>query len=74
MTQYTRQGDGGGRLRVTVDDDGDVHLAINPAPGQSGIEFCTRMGGGRSPAVLKALRSLAKAIEAENLGTHPGLA
>lgn len=52
MTQYTRQGDGGGRLRVTVDDDGDVHLAINPAPGQSGLEFCTGMGGERPPPIL----------------------
>lgn len=74
MTQYTRQGDGGGRLRVTVDDDGDVHLAINPAPGQSGIEFCTGIGGGRSPQVLRALRALVTAIETENQGPHPGLA
>lgn len=74
MTQYTRQGDGGGRLRVTVDGDGDVHIAVNPPPGQTAVEFCTGIGGGRSPAVLQALRALAKAIEAENAGTHPGLA
>jgi hypothetical protein len=67
MERLTRQGDAGGRLAVVIEDDGDVVLAITPPSKHQGhLEFCTGMGGGRSPKVLRALRALAQAIKEEN--------
>ncbi len=65
MRRTTRQSDIGGRLHIVIDDDGDANLAIDPAQGMKGIEFCTGLGGGRSPLVRKALVALFEAIELE---------
>lgn len=73
MKRLTRQGDGGGRLVVVIEDDGDVVLDLTPPKGGH-FEFCTGMGGGRSPKVLRALHALAKAMEEENTsGKYPDL-
>lgn len=52
------------RLRVIVDDDGDVSVAIIDGDGRMlGVEFVTPMrGGGKSPNTWHALRRLAKAM------------
>lgn len=75
MERITRQGDGGGRLVLVIEDDGDVVLSIQPpAKGQGHFEFCTGMGGGRSPRVLRALKDLAAAMREENTeGRHPDM-
>jgi hypothetical protein len=73
MKRLTRQGDGGGRLVLVIEDDGDVVMSIQPPTKEQGhFEFCTGAGGGRSPKVLRALKALAEAIEEENTtGRYP---
>jgi hypothetical protein len=62
--------DGGGKLLLSTDSDGDIHLEVVPHPNalplHTSVEFCTRFGGGRSPAVNLALRALREAIRQEN--------
>ena len=57
-----------GQLRVTVADDGDVHVSILGKTGTSKVvEFCsTGAGGGGSPRTLKALRDLFVAMALDN--------
>ena len=58
-----------GRLRIYLQPDGDVIVAVLPDPKDSmrkSVEFCSHMGGGRSPNTLKALRGLISAIEDDN--------
>lgn len=59
---------GGGRLRLILDGDSDVCLAVISADGvMAGIEFCTSFsGGGKSPKVREALLDLCRAIRSEN--------
>lgn len=63
-------------LVVSPDGDGDWNVSIGIRPGgmpatledgrSATIEFCTAIGGGRSPRVRAALRELRAAIEADN--------
>lgn len=62
-----------GRLRLIVQDDGDVIVAVVPDPDEppgrfgNSVEFCSvGGGGGHSPHTLRALRELVKAMEADN--------
>lgn len=63
---------GNGRLRLILDSDSDVSLAVISTEGEmTDVEFCTPFsGGGRSPKVREALLGLAKAIRDEN-ATNP---
>jgi len=62
-----------GRLRLLLDGDGDVIIAIYPQTddeligiGES-VEFCTiGTGGGGSPRTYKALRNLMEAMAQDN--------
>lgn len=54
-------------LRIIVEEDGDVHLAIDSG---EAVEFCTRAGGGRHFEVTNAARALAAAV-AVALGEDP---
>lgn len=60
-----------GRLRILIQEDGDIIVAIVP-PSESGqrmvsVEFCAvGSGGGHSPRTLKVLRWLADAIRRDN--------
>lgn len=66
---FDREDDmGQGRLRLILDGDSDVCVAvINHDGTMSDVEFCTPFtGGGRSPKVREALLSLARAIRDEN--------
>ena len=68
--QYTRYEDMSpdGTLTVIFQKDGDAVVSIQEEDGSSAsVEFCSPMGGGgRSPAVLMALRELAMAIIKDN--------
>lgn len=63
---------GQGRLRLILDGDCDVSIAVITNEGEmADVEFCTPFsGGGRSPKVREALLNLAVAIRDENL-TNP---
>lgn len=63
---------GQGRLRLILDSDSDVSLAVISTEGEmTDVEFCTPFsGGGRSPKVREALLGLARAIRDEN-ATNP---
>lgn len=70
---FERQDDmGQGRLRLILDGDSDVSIAVISTEGEmSDVEFCTPFsGGGRSPKVREALLNLARAIRDENV-TNP---
>ncbi len=79
-TQYERLEDMSpdGKLVVMMEDDGDMILKIvQTHEGFSGrpfaepifasVQFCTLAGGGHSPAVRRAIRQLAEAIERDNV-------
>lgn len=64
---------GDGVLRVYPDRDGDMIVAIDAIdpvtrrPTTLSVEFCTiGAGGGASPQVYQALKTLAEAIEQDN--------
>ncbi|UTN36164.1 hypothetical protein MMZ75_32660 (plasmid) [Pseudomonas aeruginosa] len=61
-----------GRLRLILDGDADVSIAVITNEGEmADVEFCTPFsGGGRSPKVREALLNLARAIRDEN-ATNP---
>lgn len=63
---------GSGRLRLILDDDSDVSIAVISSEGEmAGVQFCVPFsGGGRSPKVRQALLDLCRAIRDENL-TNP---
>ncbi|WP_236467784.1 hypothetical protein [Pseudomonas syringae] len=66
---FDREDDmGQGRLRLILDGDSDVCVAvINHDGTMADVEFCTPFsGGGRSPKVREALLNLARAIRDEN--------
>lgn len=67
--------DGKSVLRLTVQDDGDVVVAVegpDPVTGKPAyavVEFCeTGQGGGRSPETHAALRALAEAMRRDAEG------
>lgn len=56
-----------GKLRLIVQPDGDVIVAICHSGLMIDIEFCAPgAGGGRSPETWKALRQLALAMQTDN--------
>jgi hypothetical protein len=56
-----------GRLRLLIQSDGDVIVAICHSGLMTDIEFCSPgSGGGRSPQTWKALHALAVAMRADN--------
>lgn len=62
-----------GRLRLLIQDDGDVIVvALSPGdelhdPSMTSVEFCTPFaGGGGSKRTFKALHALAKAMQEDN--------
>lgn len=63
---------GKGRLRLILDGDSDVSIAVISDEGEmADVEFCVPFsGGGRSPKVRQALLDLCRAIRDENL-TNP---
>lgn len=66
---FERQEDmGQGRLRLILDGDADVSIAVITSEGEmADVEFCTPFsGGGRSPKVREALLNLCCAIRDEN--------
>ena len=70
---FERQEDmGSGRLRLILDGDSDVSIAVISSEGEmADVEFCVPFsGGGRSPKVRQALLDLCRAIRDENL-TNP---
>ena len=73
LLQFDRPDDMGlGRLRLILDGDADVSIAVITNEGEmADVEFCTPFsGGGRSPKVREALLNLARAIRDEN-ATNP---
>jgi hypothetical protein len=67
---FERQEDmGGGRLRLILDGDSDVSIAVISEEGEmAGVEFCTPYsGGGRSPKTREALLNVCRAIREENV-------
>ncbi|MFL1449230.1 hypothetical protein ACI77O_12615 [Pseudomonas tritici] len=63
-----REDMGAGRLRLILDGDSDVSVAIlSDGAEMADVEFCVPFtGGGRSPKVRDALLRLARAIRDEN--------
>lgn len=63
-----REDMGSGRLRLILDGDSDVCVAVISDEGEmAGVEFCVPFsGGGRSPKVRQALLDLCRAIRDEN--------
>lgn len=67
-----------GRLRLTLQVDGDVMVTVVPDPDapdweRDSVEFCScGMGGGKSPRTLQALRDLAVAMEQDNVENPVG--
>lgn len=65
-----------GRLRLLIQDDGDIIVAVNSQTDDGlisngdHVEFCT--SGGRSPHTLSALRDLFKAMELDNIENTRG--
>jgi hypothetical protein len=62
-----------GRLRLLLQPDGDIVVAVVPDPDERRqpfgptVEFCSPAGGGgRSRHTLRALRELAAAMELDN--------
>jgi len=58
---------GNGKLRLVVDGDGDVSVAlVLPGYGFLDVEFCVPgTGGGKSPRTHRALRALFDAMVAD---------
>ena len=58
---------GSGKLRLVIDGDGDVCVAlVLPGHGFLDVEFCVPgTGGGKSPRTHRALRELFKAMVAD---------
>lgn len=72
---FDREDDmGQGRLRLILDGDSDVSIAVITTEGEmADVEFCTPFsGGGRSPKVREALLNLARAIRDENASNPIG--
>jgi hypothetical protein len=67
-----REDMGKGRLRLILDGDSDVCVAVISDDGDmADVEFCVPFsGGGRSPRVREALLDLCRAIRDEN-ATNP---
>ena len=63
-----REDMGSGRLRLILDEDSDVCVAVISDEGDmADVEFCVPFsGGGRSPKVRQALLGLCRAIRDEN--------
>ncbi|WP_445676418.1 hypothetical protein ACUDPO_34405 (plasmid) [Pseudomonas aeruginosa] len=63
-----REDMGSGRLRLILDGDSDVCVAVISDEGEmADVEFCVPFsGGGRSPKVRQALLDLCRAIRDEN--------
>ncbi|MDI6671782.1 hypothetical protein QMA79_18385 [Pseudomonas aeruginosa] len=63
-----REDMGKGRLRLILDGDSDVCIAVISDEGEmADVEFCVPFsGGGRSPKVREALLNLCRAIREEN--------
>ncbi|MDG3937846.1 hypothetical protein L5C25_21270 [Pseudomonas aeruginosa] len=63
-----REDMGKGRLRLILDGDSDVCVAVISDEGEmADVEFCVPFsGGGRSPKVREALLNLCRAIREEN--------
>lgn len=63
-----REDMGEGTLRLILDGDSDVSVAILSGDSEvADVEFCVPFtGGGRSPKVREALLALARAIQADN--------
>lgn len=58
---------GQGYLRVVLDSDNDVVVAVWDGKRSASVEFCTPgLGGGRSSRTRMALIALMVAIEADN--------
>lgn len=62
-----------GQLKILIDVEGDIHIAVFSDDGDgvienfASVEFCScGIGGGKSPHTRKALRDLAKAMELDN--------
>jgi len=66
---------GQGHLRVLLDSDNDVCVAVWDGQRSASVEFCNPGGGGggRSGRTRAALIELMRAIEADNAAS-PGLA
>lgn len=69
-----REDMGQGRLRLILDGDADVCVAVISDEGvMADVEFCVPYsGGGRSPMVREALLALCRAIQAENASNPIG--
>ena len=61
-----RRDDSGRVLVMTKTDDGDVCLGVIEGAWPVSVQFCTLLGGGRSPRTLRALRALFDAVAADN--------
>ncbi|KJS33310.1 MAG: hypothetical protein VR76_02265 [Pseudomonas sp. BRH_c35] len=63
-----REDMGSGRMRLILDGDSDVCVAVISDEGEmADVEFCVPFsGGGRSPKVRQALLDLCRAIRDEN--------
>lgn len=63
-----REDMGSGRLRLILDGDSDMCVAVISDEGEmADVEFCVPFsGGGRSPKVRQALLDLCRAIRDEN--------
>ncbi|MBN2643019.1 MAG: hypothetical protein JXR78_15310 [Victivallales bacterium] len=55
------------KLKLYIQEDGDIVVAINGGGQLARVEFCQcGIGGGQSPNTLKALRNLFEAMEKDN--------
>ena len=61
-----------GNLTVHIDNDGDMCVSVYDEDNQSisDVEFCTGLGGGRSPRTRDALRKLFDAMMEDNNDPH----
>ena len=78
VASVSRRGDDdGNRLRISQDDDGDIHVTVEQNGGHrpctATVEFCTLRGGGRSMKVRRALQELINVIQVENDADPMGL-
>ncbi len=64
-----------GKLRLLIQEDGDVIVAVTDEEGRMiDIEFCAPgSGGGRSPKTWRALHALAQAMREDSDPTPQGL-
>ena len=55
------------KLKLYIQEDGDIVVAINGGGQLARVEFCQcGIGGGQSPNTLRALRNLFEAMEKDN--------